>query len=709
MREGSTSRREFLQGVSALTIGFHLTSLVGCAVDEAPAVARRLNAWLRIDPNDHVTILVGQSEIGQGITTALAQIVASELGVEWSTVSYEIVTAAPEHIHPLIYSGEQITGGSTSTMAFFEPARRAGAFARTLLIQACAEKLGVNSRELVLSGGLVRHERTRRSIRIGELAATAATLPPPAHPELRPTSELQFVGAAMPRLDAPDKVTGAAVFGIDVTLRDMLFAAIKHAPVLGATVKSIDETPLKGMQGIVAVVPLGNSVAVVADQYWRAVRALEKLGSTFTNSPHDSISDADVLRELRAAQSRAAATGASRGDTPATLRSARKVHRAEYFVPYLAHATMEPMNCTADVRDGEVEIWVPTQAPTLAARAAAEAAGVDLKHVTVHVTLAGGGFGRRGSPDFVRQAVAVSRAVRRPVKLIWSREEDIQHDFFRPAMLARFEASLDATSGLPIAWHQRNSGPSIWKYSRPELVAGQLDPLAVEGAVEDYYAIPHRLVDYVMTQPDVPIGFWRSVGYSHNTFFVESFIDELAQLAGADPYMYRRNLLAANSPITRVLDRVAKLSNWDQKLPKGQGRGIACFHSPRWQTPVAIVAEVVQQGSGFAVTRVYCAADCGTLVNPDVGRAQLEGGIIFGLTAALHGKINLTDGRVVQSNFHDYPLLNLDTTPKIEVDLFATGGFVGGLGELGTPAVAPAVTNALFAATGRRVRSLPLI
>ena len=708
MSERGTSRREFLQAVSTVTIGFCLSSLAGCKGEAHPAAPQRLNAWLRIGPEDRISVLVGQSEVGQGIVTALAQVIASELGVAWSAVDYEIVTGNPEHVHPLIYSGEQITGGSTSTMAFFEPARRAAATARELLIRACAKKLEVDAGELIASDGFVKHERPRRTLRFSQLSALAATLPIPARIELRPLADLQFVGAPMPRLDSPDKITGKAIYGVDVTRPGMLFAAIKHSPVAGAPVKSIDQSSLQGLPGIVAVVPLDGSVGVVADQYWRALRAVERLNVTFGASPRSSIGDDEILKELRAAQSRTAAPAASKGDAPAALREAGQVHSAEYFVPYLAHATMEPMSCVADVRENEVEIWAPTQAPTLAARAAAEVTGIDQKQVTVHVTLAGGGFGRRGASDFIKQAVALSQAVRRPVKLIWSREQDIQHDFYRPAMLARMQAVLDPDSRRPLAWHQRNSGPGIWKYSRPELVSGNVDPLAVEGATEDYYAISHKLVDYVMTDPDVPIGFWRSVGYSHNTFFVESFIDELAHLAGADPYIYRRDLLGDNELAIRVLDRAAALAKWDRPLPPGHGRGIAFFHSARWQTPVAIVAEVMKQESGFAVTRVYCAADCGTLINPDVGRAQLEGGIVFGLTAALHGKINISEGRVVQSNFHDYPLLSLQATPRIEVDLFASGGFVGGLGELGTPAIAPAVTNALFAATGQRVRSLPL-
>jgi isoquinoline 1-oxidoreductase subunit beta len=703
------SRRAFLKTASALTIGFQFTALAGCSREEAPGIPQRLNAWLRIEPDNRVAILTGQTEMGQGIGTALAQVIAAELGVDWSALKYEVVTGSPEHVHPLIYSGEQITGGSTSTMAFLEPARRAGALARQLLIQAGAAALEVAPGELIASGSRVIHRQSQRSLTFSELAAAAAALPTPAHIDLRPASELQFLGSSMPRLDSADKVSGKAVFGVDVTRPGMLFAAIRHAPVLGASVLSIDASALKELPGIVAVVPLENCVAVVADQYWRAQRAVEKLNVTFSETLRDSISDEDVLRELREAQAREAAVAASQGEAISILRAARAVHRAEYFVPYLAHATMEPMSCTADVHDGRVEVWVGTQAPTLAARAAAEVAGVAPEHAVIHVTLAGGGFGRRGGSDFVKQAVALSRAVQRPVKLIWSRKEDIQHDCFRPAMLARFTAALDPASRRPLAVHQRNSGPSLWKYSRPELVSGRMDPLAVEGSTENYYAIPHKLVDYVMTTPDLPIGFWRSVGYSHNTFFVESFIDELAHCAGADPYRYRRDLLAGNDLATRVLDRVATLSRWDQKLPDGHGRGIAFFHSERWRTPVAMVAEVEKQGASFAVTRICCAADAGTIVNPDVGRAQLEGGIIFGLTAALHGRIGIEAGRVQQSNFHDYPLLYLATTPQIEVDLFASGGFLGGLGELGTPAVAPAVTNALFAATGRRVRSLPIL
>jgi isoquinoline 1-oxidoreductase beta subunit len=708
MSARGTSRREFLQAVSAVTIGFSLSSLAGCKGEAEATPPQRLNAWLRIGAEDRVTVLVGQSEVGQGIVTTLAQIIASELGAEWSAVDYEIVTGSPEHVHPLIYSGEQITGGSTSTMAFFEPARRAAATARELLIQACAKKLEVDASELIAADGFIKHERSKRALRFSQLSALAATLPIPAKVELRPLADLQFVGAPLPRLDSLDKITGKAIYGVDVTRPGMLFAAIKHSPVAGAAVESIERSSLEGLPGIVAVVPLSGSVGVVADQYWRAMRAVQKLNVTFGSSPRSSIGDDEILKELRAAQSRTAAPAASKGDALAALRSAKQVHRAEYFVPYLAHATMEPMSCVADVRENEVEIWAPTQAPTLAARAASEVTGIHQKHITVHVTLAGGGFGRRGSSDFIKQAVALSQAVRRPVKLIWSREEDIQHDFYRPAMLARLEAALDDESRRPLAWHQRNCGPGVWKYSRPELVTGPVDPLAVEGATEDYYAIAHKRVDYVMTEPGVPIGFWRSVGYSHNTFFVESFIDELAHLAGADPYIYRRDLLSGNELAIRVLDRAAALAKWDQPLPQGHGRGIAFFRSARWQTPVAIVAEVVKQQSGFVVTRVYCAADCGTLINPDVGRAQLEGGIIFGLTAALQGKISINAGRVVQSNFHDYPLLSLQATPRIEVDLFASGGFVGGLGELGTPAIAPAVTNALFAATGKRLRSLPL-
>jgi isoquinoline 1-oxidoreductase beta subunit len=497
------------------------------------------------------------------------------------------------------------------------------------------------------------------------------------------------------------------VYGIDVRIPGMLYATIAQCPVFGGKLAGYDETKIKAMPGVRQVVPMGDAVAVVADSFWQAQQALSALPITWDEGPNAKLDDADITAMLRdGTEASDAATAANEGDIRAALAGATKLIEAEYHVPFLAHATMEPMNCTAVVTPDKVEVWVPTQNATASLMAAAKAAGVDPKQVEVHVTMLGGGFGRRGFQDYVGQAVAIAKAAGKPVKLLWSREEDMHHDFYRPVSMAKFTAGLDA-EGMPVAWQTRISGQSILAAVRPQLVTNGLDKAFLEGFIETPYEVPNRFVDYAMRNTPVPVGFWRSVNNSQNAFFKECFLDEIAHAGAKDPYELRRKLLEKRPKSLAVLDAAAKQAGWGTPLPAGVFRGIAYHDS--YGSLVCGVAELsVDDRKLITVRRIVCAVDSGYVVNPDTVATQIEGAMVYGLTAALYGKITIKNGRVEQSNFDDYPMLRLSAMPRIEVVQVPSGGFWGGIGEVGLPPVAPAVCNALFAATGERIRSLPL-
>ena len=705
-----------------------------------------LTAWLRIGPDGTVTVSLARQEMGQGITTALPMLVAEELECDPASLAFEqapidavyanatmlgdSVPFRPDD-HGWLASlarvsqyrmaeilGIQATGGSTSVRDGWEILRRAGATARTMLVAAAADRWKVSAGECRAERGRVFN--SDRSLGFGELAADAARQPMPGSPAMKDPSQYRVIGTSMPRLDVPAKAEGKAAFGIDTRLPGMRYAAIAQCPVFGGSLKRAESTKAKSMPGVQAIVELeatstsAAAVAVVADNWWRAKRALESIDIEWNPGPHGNLDSAaqretyEALLDLGDAR-----TYESVGDAGTALAGAKDVIEARYEVPYLAHATMEPINCTALVRDGACEVWVGNQAPTLVKWMAAGAAGVESARVTVHTPFLGGGFGRRSEVDVVVQAAAIAKRLPGvPVKLLWSREEDIQHDVYRPRAHAKFRAALDA-DGRIRAWHHRIAGQSCTAGLTARLLPraasdAMKDKTTAEGAFDLPYAMPNRLVEHVLAHQPVPVGFWRSVGHSYNAFFVESFLDELAHKAGRDPVDYRSALLGDAPRHRAVLETAARKAGWGAPLPPRTGRGVALAQS--FDSIVAQVAEVeVGADNAIRVKRVVCAIDCGKAVNPAIVAAQMESGIVFGLTAALHGEITLKNGRVEQSNFPGYEMVRMAACPAIETHLVESGWeHLGGVGEPGTPPIAPAVANAVFAATGKRLRKLPL-
>ena len=705
------TRRNFLVSVAAAgggcVLGFCLPALGRAATGEEER--REVNAWVIVQPDDTVIIRVARSEMGQGISTALPMLVAEELACDWTRVRAEY--AAPEeNLRRNRVFGPMLTGGSRSVRESQQYLRQAGATAREMLIAAAAARWGVPATECAAARSVITHTPSGRTLTFGNVAEAAAQQTPPKDVPLKTPAQWQLLGTPVKRLDTLDKVLGKPIFGTDVRVPQMLHAAIRQSPVFGGRLQDYDEKAVQGRKGVYRVVPLPpDAIAVVADTYWQAQQALHALPVTWDEGRHGNINSASIRELLRAALTATDAAVIRRdGDVDKALSGAAKTLEAEYYAPYLAHATMEPQNCTAHVTADGVEIWVPSQNGEAALAAAAEAAGVDPSRVVVHKTLLGGGFGRRGtSQDFVRQAVRIAQAVNRPVKLLWSREEDMAHDFYRPVAMAHFTAGLDANGRL-VAWRTRVAGHSIIATLFPTRLEGGIDRSFLLGLHDLPYHVPNLLIDYAMRNTHVPVGFWRSVNHSQNAFFRECFVDEMAHAAGADPYEYRRQLLPPDSKDRAVLDAAARHAGWGTPLPAGVFRGIAVMDG--YGSYAAQVAEVSLDARGqVRVHRVVCAIDSGHVVNPDTIRAQVEGSIIYGLTAALYGEITIENGRASQGNFDTYRMMRLHEMPQVEVALVPSGGFWGGVGEPGLPPIAPAVCNALFAATGRRIRSLPLM
>ena len=700
-----------------------------------------LNGWFKISPDNSVTVMVPRQEMGQGVYTALAMLVAEELDADWSKVKVEqapvdkmyanitmLTDGLPFDENDKSYAaaiarrvgyslgdtlGVQATGGSTSVRDAWESMRVAGASAREMLVAAAAKQWQVSASECTTRNGVVSHQAAGKQATYGELAGAAAQLPVPTQPKLKDPKDYVLIGKAQRRLDIPEKVTGAAQFGLDVRVPGMVYAAIAQCPVFGGTLKSVDESKIKSMPGVKRVVSLSNAVAVVADSYWRAKTALTALPIVWDEGANAKLSSTEITEQFqRDLESGKAGSYRDEGDAIAELGRAAKVIEAQYHVPFLAHATMEPINCTARVADGGCEVWVPNQAPSLVQWIAGKTAGIATEKVVVHTPYLGGGFGRRSEMDVVVQAVSIAKELNGPaVKLVWSREEDMQHDMYRPAAIAKFRAALDG-EGKPTAWWNRIVGPSVTLSFMERIVpwaASDLmqDKTNAEGAADIPYEIPNLKVEHVLARTPIPVGFWRSVGHSYNSFFKESFIDELAHAAGKDPYEFRHGLLAQHPRHRTVLETAAQKAGWGTPLEKGMGRGIALHKS--FHSIVAQVAEVAVSAEGdIQINRVVCVIDCGQTVNPDTIIAQMESGIIFGLSAALFGEITIKDGRVEQGNFPSYDMLRLAETPQIEVHIIASDYPMGGVGEPGTPPIAPAVTNAIFAATGKRIRQLPI-
>jgi isoquinoline 1-oxidoreductase subunit beta len=697
----SATRRDFLKSGAlagaGLVIGVHAhrnARAAGLAAKDALAP----NAYLRVAPDGTVTVMIARSELGQGTSTALAMLVAEELEAAWRTVRIEQAVPAPAY-------GDTSTGGSNSIRSLWKPMRKAGAQAREMLVRAAAAQWKVSSTSCRAANGEVVHAASGRRLGYGALAVAAAKLPVPADPALKDRGEHHVIGTAPARLDAPAKVDGSAVFGADVRVPGMLYASVAQCPVFGGKAASIDPGAALQVPGVVRVERVGDGVAVIAKSTWAAFRGREALRITWDEGPLATLDSAAIRAKFAELAKQPGQPTRKEGLGAAALAGAARTIEAVYEVPYLAHTPMEPMNCTAHARPAACEVWVPTQSGSGAQQAAAKAAGLKPGAVTVHLTMIGGGFGARHRQDTVVQAVLLSKAAGAPVQVVWTREDDVQHDVYRPATYNLLRAGLDAT-GAPVAWTHRIVAPGI-ATQMGFLKEGEPDWSSFEGAANLPYAIPNIEVELITHDPGVPLGWWRSVASSQNAYVTECFLDEVAAAAGRDPLDLRRELLKDKPRHRAVLELAAQKSGWGAALPAGQGRGIAvheCFGSF-----VAQVAEVEVAGDGAVrVKRVVCAVDCGTIVHPDLVRSQMESGILYGLSAALKSEITIEKGRVVQSNFHDYPMLTLDECPAIEVHLAPSGDPVGGIGEPGLPPTAPAVANAVARATGKPVRRLPI-
>jgi isoquinoline 1-oxidoreductase beta subunit len=653
--------------------------------------------------------------MGQGIFTALPMLVAEELGCDWNKVAASFV-APEENLRRQRIWGDMSTGASRSIRSSQLFLRKAGATAREMLIAAAAVRWGVPATECTARTGIIAHRPSGRTLRFGEVAAAAAALAPPAAVPLKEPRDWTLIGTRRKRLEIADKVTGKPIYAIDVRLPGMLYAALAQCPVFGGKFVAVDEAKIASRKGVRQVVTFDSAVAVVAESWWQAKTALDALPVTWDAGAHADVSSdtiAAMLRDGLAAADSEAGVGREAGDvTGALAHSATRV-TADYHLPYLAHATLEPQNCTAHVVDGRLDIWVPTQHAESALSIAAQAAGVPPADVRVHKMMLGGGFGRRGIvQDFIPHAVKIAKAVGAPVQTIWSREEDMRHDYYRPTMMARMTAGLDA-SGLPQAWRVRLAGNSIiHTLFAGRFGGGGVDLQAQEGFTEDMpYDVPNYRVDFVERNAHVPVGFWRGVSHTQNCFFKESFVDEMAHAAGQDPYLYRRRLIGRHPRARQflgVLDAAVRAAHWGERAPAGAYRGIAVEQVD--DTFIAAVAEISVGANGtLKIHRFVCAIDPGQVVNPMTIEMQIASGVAFGLTAALYGEITVADGRIAQSNFHDYGMLRIAEMPKVETVLVPSGGFWGGVGEPPSAIAAPALCNAMFAATGKRIRALPLM
>jgi isoquinoline 1-oxidoreductase beta subunit len=700
------SRRTFFVTTAVaggLVLGFRLAGPVSAQVKGESA---ELNAFVQVTPDNRVSIVVPGAEIGQGVYTSLPKVVAEEMDADWDLVEIRLATANPAYGNPN-KEGRQSTGGSDAVMGYYEVLRKTGAAAKDMLVRAAADQLKVPADELSVESSLISHAASGKSVTFGEVATAASKLTPTEEPILKDPSEFKLLGRTVTRKDTPAKVDGSAEFGADVKLPGKLFAALHTSPVYGGAPVSDNRTEILSRPGVVAVTEVDNGLAVIAETFWQAKTAADAMTVEWDFKGRDAYSSPEMWEEMRASlnnEDEAKGFFGARGDAKATLAEASRVFEAEYEVPFLAHACMEPMASTALVTDTECKMWSPHQQQDVARQDAADITGLPLENVQLQNTFAGGGFGRKWEPDFARQSVQAAKAVKgRPVSLIWTREQDIQSDFYRAAYVARVRGAFDDSGNL-IAMHSRLAGESIFQFqNRPRNFP---DPTSVGGAVPGSYAIPNTLIDYVEYPPVVPVGFWRGVASSQNGFFAESAMDEFAYFAGKDPYQFRRDLIVDKPRELAVLDKVAEMAEWGRELPAGRGLGIA--FCPGFGSVNAQVAEVDVSSGDLKIVKMWCAYDCGFALDPSNVIHQMESGITYALSAALFGEITVENGRVQQSNFHDYDAMRLANMPEVEVELLQSPELVGGVGEAAVPAAAPAVANAIFAATGQRIRKLPL-
>ena len=707
---GNLSRRGFLKSGAALggalVISFWLPVGRGrMAFAQAPQKAVSPNAFLRIGKDGSCTVIVKHLEFGQGVTTSLPMLVAEELDCDWSKVRAELAPAGPEYAHTMF--GMQMTGGSSSVTNSYDQLRTVGAQARMMLVQAAATQWKVDASQLRTDKGFVIGPGNKR-LSYGQLAEAASRLPVPQDVKLKDPKDFRIIGKPTRRIDSPEKVNGRAMFGLDVKRKDMHTAVIAHPPVFGATVKSFNADKVKAVPGVTHVVQISNGVAVVGKGFWAARQGREALQVEWDMGPNAALSTAALSQQFRE-KAKAPGKLARKAENAEAYKTAARPLVAEYEVPFLAHAPMEPLNCTVELSAGGAEIWVGSQFQGADQAAAAKVLGLQPAQVKLNTMLAGGGFGRRANPasDYIVEACEVAKEIKVPVKVVWTREDDIRGGYYRPMYVHRIETGLDAQGNI-VGWNHAIVGPSIvaGTMMEPMMVKDGIDPTSVEGVSDSPYAIPNLQVSLHSVETGVPVLWWRSVGHSHTAFVMETMIDELAVAAGKDPVAYRRQLLAKHPKLVRVLDLAASKSGWGTPLPGGRARGIAVHES--FGSACAQVAEVSLEGGNVRVHRVVAAYDCGLVVNPLSVEAQLQSAIAFGLSAALHGQVTFKDGRVEQSNFHDYPVLRLNEMPRVEVHLVPGGEKPTGVGEPGTPPVAPAVVNAMFALTGKRARTLPL-
>jgi isoquinoline 1-oxidoreductase beta subunit len=707
------SRRFFLQAAAAtgLVIGFRLPRAGEASAATGDVLAP--NAFVRIAPDDTVTVLAKHVEIGQGSHTGLATIVAEELDADWAQIRVEAAPADAKLYNNLAFGPVQGTGGSTAMANSWTQLRKAGAAARAVLVAAAARDWQVPAGEITVEKGVVAHGPSGRRARFGELATKAAGIAPPDDPKLKDPKDFKLVGTRVPRVDTADKSNGTAVYTLDVYLPDMLTALIARPPRFGAKARSFDATAAKQVKGVVDVVEVPAGIAVLATGFWAARKGRQALRVEWDESGAETRGSAEILTAYADLAGKPGKPARREGDAEAAIQRAPRRFAAEYRFPYLAHAPMEPLDCVVRLSDGACEIWAGSQLQTVDQMVAGTILGLPPEKVTIHTLLGGGSFGRRATPnaDVVAEAVSVAKAIggRAPVKLVWTREDDIAGGRYRPIYVHRLEAGLDA-GGRLVGWRHRIVGQSILKGTpfEPSMVKDGIDATSVEGAQNLPYQVPDITVELHTTETGVPVLWWRSVGSTHTAFSTETFIDELAHEAGTDPVDFRRALLGDKHKRHRaVLDLAAEKSGWATPLPNGRARGIAVHES--FGSFVAQVAEVSLGPDGRPrVERVVCAVDCGVAINPDVIAAQMEGGIGYGLGAALHNEITLEAGRVRQSNFHDYKPLRIEEMPRIEVHIVPSGENPTGVGEPGVPPIAPAVANALFQLTGERVHQLPL-
>jgi isoquinoline 1-oxidoreductase beta subunit len=705
-------RRDFLKiSVAAsggLLIGFQFPAISALAsAEQASAITFMPNAFVRIGTDERVTVIVNHSEMGQGVYTSLPMLLAEELDADWTKVGYESAPVDPKYNHPVF--GMQITGGSSSVWSGLKQFREAGAAARAMLIAAAAQQWNVDATSCRTESGAVFNGLSRK-LTYGQLVGAAAKLTPPAQVQLKDPKTYKLVGKPIKRLDTPEKLNGKAVFGIDVKLPGMLTAVIARPPIFGAKMKSFDDTRARSMPGVRKIAAVPSGVAVIADSFWQAKMARDVLRVEWDEGSMAAFSTNQMMQDFRERAKTPGKSVRKDGDSASALDNAARKIEAVYEVPYLSHLMMEPLNCVVDLRADSCEVWTGSQFQTVDRANAAKIAGLPNEKVQLHTTFLGGGFGRRANPqsDFVVEAVQVAKAAGVPVKVIWTREDDMAGGWYRPAFLHAIEGGIDE-SGNPVSWRSRLVGQSIMAgtpFAAMLMKGKDYDPASVEGVDDLPYAIPNVTVESHQAEIDVPVQWLRSVGHSHTAFAVECFVDELAGLAQKDPYQFRRALLQKQPRYLGVLDLAAQKAGWDKPLPKGMGRGIAVHFA--FGSYSAHVAEVSVTDGKVRVHRMVCAIDCGEYVNPGIIAAQTEGGAIFGASAALFQELTFENGRLQQTNFHTFPVMRMNECPEIETHIVESNEKSGGIGEPGVPCAAPAIANAVFAATGKRIRRLPI-